>query len=104
MSDYATLADPRLASAANWTSVTNNTGLLVSILSSWTTHEYSYYHYLDRGAFLEDMASGRTDFCSELLVNAVLATGGVSTSPSMFQDKKYPDAVQLTKCRSLLAH
>jgi hypothetical protein len=74
----SSLADPRLASARNWTTVIDSTSLLVSILSSWTTHEYSYYHYLDRDAFLDDMASGRTDFCSELLVNALLATACVS--------------------------
>jgi hypothetical protein len=71
--------DPRLASANTWTAVSNDIDLLVSIFSSWTELEYCYYHYLDREAFLDDMASGRTDFCSELLVNALLASACVST-------------------------
>lgn len=74
------LADPRLASARNWTTVTNDADLLISILSSWTAQEYSYYHYLDRDAFLDDMASSRADFCSELLTNALLASACVSSA------------------------
>jgi hypothetical protein len=73
-----TTPDPRLRSAREWTSVTSDTRILVSILSAWTTREYSYYHYLDRDAFLDDMAGGRWDFCSELLVNALLASACVS--------------------------
>ncbi|KAF2826881.1 hypothetical protein CC86DRAFT_406123 [Ophiobolus disseminans] len=76
------ISDTRLASATDWTAVTSNTDLLVAILTSWTTHEYSYYHYLDREALLDDMASGRTDFCSELLLNALLATA-CSTCPEV---------------------
>jgi hypothetical protein len=75
--------DPRLGSAQGWTSVTSDTQLLTTILSTWTTREYSYYHYLDRDAFLDDMAGGRSDFCSELLVNALLASGCVSHNSSL---------------------
>jgi hypothetical protein len=57
--------------------VTKDIHLIGSILDSWTTREYSYYHYLDRDAFLDDMANGRTDFCSALLVNALLASACV---------------------------
>jgi len=78
------LADPRLASAKNWTNATSDTNLLVSILSTWTTREYCYYHYLDRDAFLDDMASGRSHFCSKLLVNAVLATACVRSPTISF--------------------
>ncbi|KAH3912744.1 hypothetical protein HBH56_118810 [Parastagonospora nodorum] len=80
--------DSRLASARNWTNVTTDTNLLVSILSTWTTREFCYYHYLDRDAFLDDMASGRSHFCSKLLVNAVLATA-CSTSPAV-KDRAKP--------------
>jgi hypothetical protein len=71
------MSDARLASARNWTSVTEDTNLLVALLSAWTVREYSYYHYLDREAFLDDMAAGRSDFCSPLLVNALLASACV---------------------------
>ena len=71
-------ADPRLASAPNWTRVTTDTHFLANLLSSWTEREHVFYHYLDRDAFLDDMANGRTDYCSELLVNALLASACVS--------------------------
>ncbi|KAH7413792.1 hypothetical protein DE146DRAFT_749992 [Phaeosphaeria sp. MPI-PUGE-AT-0046c] len=82
------LSDPRLASAKNWTTVTTDADLLISILSSWTSQEYVYYHYLDRDAFLDDMACNRSDFCSELLVNALLASA-CSTS-SVVKDRSIP--------------
>lgn len=69
--------DPRLRTAINWTSLTSDADLLASILTTWTTLEHSYYHYVDRDAFLDDMANGREDFCSALLVNALLATACV---------------------------
>ncbi|KAH7079542.1 hypothetical protein FB567DRAFT_124351 [Paraphoma chrysanthemicola] len=80
--------DSRLASARDWTAVTNDADLLESILATWTTDEYSFYHYLDRNAFLDDMASGRSDFCSELLVNALLASA-CSTNPRV-KDRAIP--------------
>ncbi|KAH8731934.1 hypothetical protein GQ44DRAFT_766978 [Phaeosphaeriaceae sp. PMI808] len=90
------LPDPRLASAKNWTTVTSNVGLIVSLLSSWTLIEHSYYHYLDREAFLDDMSSGRTDFCSELLVNALLASA-CSNSPAVKdRNKPLPDGSIMT--------
>jgi hypothetical protein len=70
--------DPRLASAKHWTTVTSNTRLIVSILTSWVDREYSYYHYLDLEAFLDSMESGSSDYCSPLLVNALLASACVS--------------------------
>lgn len=47
-------------------------------MSLWHKWEYSYYHYLDWDIFLDDLSSMRTDFCSELLVNAILASASVS--------------------------
>jgi hypothetical protein len=73
--------DPRLGTARRWTNVTSDPQILASILSAWTTREYYYYHYLDREAFLDDMAAGRLEFCSELLVNALLASACVGPSP-----------------------
>lgn len=70
-------ADSRLASVKNWTAVQSSTHFLVNLLTAWTDREYIYYHYLDREAFLDDMASGRSDFCSTLLVNALLASACV---------------------------
>lgn len=57
--------------------MTKDSHLLVSILTEFISREYSYYHYIDKDAFLSDMAARRTNFCSELLVNALLATASV---------------------------
>jgi hypothetical protein len=76
-----TPTDPRLGTARSWTKVTSDAQILASILSAWTTREYYYYHYLDRDVFLDDMAAGRSEFCSELLVNALLASACVGLLP-----------------------
>jgi hypothetical protein len=69
--------DPRFAAARHWTAVQVEPELITRILSSWTAREYGFYHYLDKDAFLDDMNEKKTDFCSELLVNALLATAAV---------------------------
>lgn len=69
--------DLRLQHVRNWTTVTSDSSLLVSLMGSWTVCEHSYYHYLDRDAFLDDVASGGMEFCSPLLVNALLASACV---------------------------
>ncbi|CAI6295676.1 unnamed protein product [Periconia digitata] len=66
--------DPRLDSIKSWTSVTKDNHLLSLLFSSWHTWEYSYFHFFDWDIFLDDLSCGKSDFCSELLVNAVLAT------------------------------
>lgn len=71
-------ADPRLGYIGDWTRVTDDTGFLAHLFTIWTEREYVYYHFLDRDAFLTDLSSGRDDFCSELLVNVVLASACVS--------------------------
>lgn len=77
--------DPRLRATGNWTKVTNDTHFLVLLMSAWHTWEYRFYHFLDWDLFLDDLSTGRTDFCSELLVNAVLATASVSNTLSSFR-------------------
>ena len=85
-------ADSRPRSIKNWTTVTTDGNLLVALFSAWKELEYSYYHYLELDAFLDDMASGDTDFCSALLVNALLASACVrahcfyETNVSCFED------------------
>lgn len=69
--------DFRLQYLQNWTTVTSDSTLLASLIVSWTTCEYNYYHYIDRDAFLDDVAGGGTEFCSPLLVNALLASACV---------------------------
>jgi hypothetical protein len=72
------LTDPRLGSVRNWTTINYDKNLLILLMKAWHLWEYKYHHFLDWEIFLDDMASGRTDFCSKLLVNAMLASGSVS--------------------------
>lgn len=72
------LSDARLNHLPSWTTVTKDTRFLTLLMTLWQKWEYSYYHYLDWDIFLDDLSSGRTDFCSELLVNAILASASVS--------------------------
>lgn len=71
-------ADPRLKFVRNWTTVTYDNNLLIILMSAWHEWEYKYHHFLDWDIFLDDLSSGRTMFCSKLLVNAILASGSVS--------------------------
>lgn len=76
---FGIAVDERLGSVVNWTTVTDDVDLLVGLLSTWSEGEFRYLHFLDLNAFLEDMASGRNVFCSELLVNAMLACACVKS-------------------------
>lgn len=67
-------AEPRLGYVSNWTRVSGDQGFLAHLFTIWTEREYVYYHFLDREALLADMSCDRNDFCSELLINAVLAS------------------------------
>lgn len=70
--------DSRLSSVKNWTTVTDDEPFLIHLLQVWYRWEYSFYHFLDWNIFLDDMFTGRTIFCSRLLVHALLASASVS--------------------------
>jgi hypothetical protein len=55
-----------------WTAVADDkvTSHLVSIYLTWYQ---PFMHILDEGAFLHDMSSETTNFCSSLLINAICA-------------------------------
>ncbi|KAF2851922.1 hypothetical protein T440DRAFT_516896 [Plenodomus tracheiphilus IPT5] len=89
-------SDPRLLYIRNWTNVTSDTNTLVSLMSAWTTCEYNYYHYLDRDTFLDDVAHGRTDFCSPLLVNALLASACFHSSVVKDREKPFSETLLTT--------
>ncbi|KAL6704951.1 hypothetical protein ACN47E_007496 [Coniothyrium glycines] len=71
----AEMIDPLLAKAipSMWTKVSSNDDLLRKLLEAFFVYEYPWMTAFHKDYFLEDMASGNTDFCSSLLVNAVLA-------------------------------
>ncbi|KAF2465245.1 uncharacterized protein BDR25DRAFT_337166 [Lindgomyces ingoldianus] len=87
------LIDPRIASVRHWTTITDDSNLLVHLMSAWYTWEYVYYHFLDWDLFLDDMVSGRTDFCSRLLVHALLASASFQSSLVNDRAKPFADNV-----------
>ncbi|KAL6706189.1 hypothetical protein ACN47E_005924 [Coniothyrium glycines] len=89
--------DPRLSHVTKWTNVTADADLLIRLLSDWTEYEYSYYHYLDRESFLEDLSSGRTVFCSSLLVNALLASACFHCSAIADRHKPFLETSMTTR-------
>ncbi|KXJ86060.1 putative C6 transcription factor [Microdochium bolleyi] len=71
----AQLIEPLLADArvSVWTTVCDDDALMRDLLGVWFRCEYQVSAAFQKDYFLEDLASGRQDFCSSLLVNAVLA-------------------------------
>lgn len=76
----AEMIDPLLERAipSMWTTVSSDDVLLRNLLASFFVYEYPWMTAFHKDYFLEDMASGETNFCSPLLVNAVLAKACVS--------------------------
>lgn len=71
----AEVVDPRLSAAkpSMWTTVSSNDVLMRQLLSYFFRCEYSFECLFQKNLFLEDLVSGKTRFCSSLLVNAILA-------------------------------
>lgn len=71
----AEIIDPLLTNAkpSLWTAVCNDDVLMRDLLSVWFRCEHHFTSAFQKDYFLEDMAARRTDFCSPLLVNIVLA-------------------------------
>ncbi|KAJ4346866.1 uncharacterized protein N0V89_010799 [Didymosphaeria variabile] len=85
--------DPRLEGLPKWTPITKDARFLTHLMNLWHKWEYSYYHYLDWDIFLDDLSSGCTDFCSELLVNAVLASASFHSSLVRNRSKPFGDSL-----------
>lgn len=76
----AQLVEPLLSDvcASRWTNVVTSNRLFRQLLSSYILHQYRSVPCFRKELFLQDMAAGRTTFCSQLLVNAVLACASVT--------------------------
>jgi hypothetical protein len=75
------------AQPSHWTSVSSNDRLLRNLLENYFINQYPRQFFFVKDYFLEDMLSRRTEFCSPLLVNALLAKACVSkyTLPSWME-------------------
>ena len=56
-----------------WTRVTRDSALVEHLLSIYFCWAHPYYVLFSKELFLDDMAKGRSKYCSPLLVNAILA-------------------------------
>ncbi|KAH7130570.1 hypothetical protein B0J11DRAFT_523464 [Dendryphion nanum] len=86
----AEVIDPLIdnATTGKWTSVISNDSLLRQLLKSFFQYAYLEWFPFHKDLFLSDMATGRTRFCSSLLVNAVLANASYSHA-NLSQRAKY---------------
>lgn len=75
----ATIIDPRLTMVkpSMWTTVSTDDKFMQKLLHLYFLREYSYLACFQKDHFLDDMLSGSTEYCSSLLVNAILAQATV---------------------------
>jgi hypothetical protein len=78
----AKIVDTRLDTIkpSRYTNACNDDVLMRKLLHNFFLHEYSWITCFHKDDFLDDMLSEKTDFCSPLLVNAVLAFASVRVS------------------------
>ncbi|RMZ71889.1 hypothetical protein GMOD_00009240 [Pyrenophora seminiperda CCB06] len=84
----SSLEDARISS---WTNVSSNDRLLRSLLDGYFIHQYPKQFFFHKGYFLEDMIARGHEFCSPLLMNAVLAkacfTNTAKASSQLFANR-----------------
>ena len=71
----AAIVDDRLGNfqLSQWTNVDTEDTFLRLLLELYFKYEHTFFTAFDKDFFLEDLASGSTDFASDFLVNVVLA-------------------------------
>ncbi|KAK4983665.1 hypothetical protein LTR50_007094 [Elasticomyces elasticus] len=62
-----------------WTSVIRDNALMSHLLTVYFTYSHKFFCWFEKESFIEDLLQGGTDFCSPLLVNAVLALACISS-------------------------
>ncbi|KAE8837915.1 hypothetical protein PTNB73_04077 [Pyrenophora teres f. teres] len=69
---YDPRISPQLLKPSKWTSVSSDDVFLTRLLEAYLLYEYPLWPCFHKDHFLDDMTSGRTEYCSPLLVNAIL--------------------------------
>ncbi|KAH6642661.1 hypothetical protein C7974DRAFT_385900 [Boeremia exigua] len=59
--------------ARQWTNIISDDGLFRRLITIYLANHHATFFWFNKELFLEDLAARRTQFCSSLLVNAVLA-------------------------------
>ncbi|KAI4639934.1 hypothetical protein J4E93_008733 [Alternaria ventricosa] len=81
----ARMYDPRMAPdtlrPSKWTSLSDDDVFLIRLLEGYFLYEFPLWPCFHKDHFLDDMTAGRSDYCSPLLVNAVISAAchGLST-------------------------
>ena len=78
------IVDHRYSYAKNWTTISADENILTTCLTTFFTWQFPSHHWFDKELFLNDMMHKRTNFCSQALVNAVLAAACVSANIILF--------------------
>ncbi|CAN9445111.1 unnamed protein product [Alternaria alternata] len=72
----ARMYDPRMSPnslrPSRWTSISHDDVFLTRLLEDYFLYEFPLWPCFHKDHFLDDMATGRTDYCSPLLVNTIL--------------------------------
>lgn len=85
------LVDPRLSSikASRWTAVTSDDTIVQKLLEAYFLFDYTFYAFLHKDLFLDDLIAGRERYCSSLLVNALLAQACVSLMSLVWSETRH---------------
>jgi len=75
---YDPRISPELLRPSRWTSVSSDNVFLTRLLEAYLLYEFPLWPCFHKDHFLDDMAAGRTDYCSPLLVNSILTAACVS--------------------------
>src|SRR5690242_20540949 len=63
--------------ARQWTNIISDDGLFRRLITIYLSHQHATFFWFNKELFLADLVARRTQFCSSLLVNAVLAAACV---------------------------
>lgn len=76
----------------NWTSVTSDVSLIETLMAFYFCWEYPIFASISKVEFLEDYYAGNSRWCSELLVNAMLAVGHCFASANTIDPLAHRDS------------
>ena len=61
------------AKISSWTNVSPNEDMLKRLMQHYFLHQFQFWPFFHKDYFLGDLQAGKKQFCSSLLVNAILA-------------------------------
>ncbi|KAM0240719.1 hypothetical protein ACHAP5_007924 [Fusarium lateritium] len=103
----AVIVDSRLDDIvpSKWTSVNASDDTMRALIRAYFLQEYDWFTFFHKDYFLDDMVTGHHTFCSQLLVNAVLAVGcqckNYLSEPAQFWDSNSLGSKFLQEARRL---